>query len=289
MRKIAEIIKAEPVNMGGLMVDQALPVKGHDQVDPFLLIHHAKMKFSAHKQMHQHGVGPHPHRGFSPVTIVLDGAVQHRDSLGNDSIVESGGVQWMHSGSGIIHSERPPKKLVDNGAAMEIIQLWVNTPKNHKFESPWYQALHKEDIPEVVSDDEKIRVQVIAGTYNGENGLAKTYSPIDLYNVFAASGGHAIFEADPSHHLIVYVASGEILINNQQRAEAKHLAIFQNESGNIEISGREDSRFILMSGKPLNEALVTYGPFVLNEASQVLESIRDYEAGNMGVLEEKFE
>ena len=127
-RSVKKIIAAQKVNMGGHILDQPLPVNGIDQIDPFLLIHHWKRNMKGGDSQKDVGVGPHPHRGFSPVTFVFEGAVEHRDSLGNRATVTKGGTQWMHAGKGITHSERPSKTIAEEGGLQEFIQFWVNTP-----------------------------------------------------------------------------------------------------------------------------------------------------------------
>jgi len=125
MRTVKNKSKADKVNMGGIVLDQALPYRGTDQIDPFLLIHHWTDELKGNQKQQNVGVGPHPHRGFSPVTFIFNGGVHHRDSKGHESVVLSGGTQWMNSGSGIIHSERPTKELAENGGKFEIIQFWI--------------------------------------------------------------------------------------------------------------------------------------------------------------------
>jgi len=139
--KVKNIEYAGFVNMGGIEVRQPLPTKRLDMLDPFLLLHHHKTRIKRGKKQDEVGVGPHPHRGFVPVTFVLEGEVHHRDSLGNDSIVTKHGTQWTESGNGIIHSERPSQAFLDRGGDYEIIQLWVNTPAEMKLNPPVYQAV----------------------------------------------------------------------------------------------------------------------------------------------------
>ena len=114
LKKVSHLLPAQNMDMGGFPIKQALPTQKVQQFDPFLLLHHARTRYSSRKPARIQGVGPHPHRGFSPVTFVIEGAVHHRDSRGNSQVAKAGEVQWMHAGMGIIHSERPSKELVDN-------------------------------------------------------------------------------------------------------------------------------------------------------------------------------
>lgn len=178
MRTIRRTIKAKEVNMGGIILDQALPINGIDQIDPFILVHHWKQTLGGGEKEQDLGVGPHPHRGFAPVTFIFEGAVNHRDSRGFNSIIEAGGTQWMNSGMGIVHSERPPKSLAENGGVFEIIQFWVNAPAKNKMDPPSYQPLSKKETPVVLSSDKKIKISIVAGDLNGTTGPISTYTPM---------------------------------------------------------------------------------------------------------------
>tara|TARA_B110000046_G_scaffold82788_1_gene91105 strand:- start:682 stop:1179 length:498 start_codon:yes stop_codon:yes gene_type:complete len=148
-RTIKKIITSQKVNMGGIHLQQPLPDRAVNQIDPFILIHHGSLPVKQGKPQSESGVGPHPHRGFSPVTFVFKGGVQHQDSLGNNEVVTAGGTQWIHSGKGIIHSERPSKEMVEQGGENEIIQFWVNTPSKHKMETPYYLPLSADKTPSI--------------------------------------------------------------------------------------------------------------------------------------------
>ena len=141
MRSIRKIYPAERVRMGDIYLDQPLPARGLDMVDPFLLVHHWADEQEGGKHPSELGVGPHPHRGFTPATFIFKGKLHHGDSTGRSDIVEAGGVQWMNSGRGIIHSERPPMDFAAEGGEFEIIQFWVNAPKARKMDPPSYQPL----------------------------------------------------------------------------------------------------------------------------------------------------
>jgi quercetin 2,3-dioxygenase len=154
-RKVTHTLYAEEFDMGGMPVRQAFPTGRVEQHDPFLLLHHADIKVPTHLDPDDAGVGPHPHRGFSPVTFIFKGGVHHRDSRGNDSVVYAGGAQWMNSGMGMMHSERPPKDIHEIGGRQEIIQLWINTPKKNKMDQPAYYPLQANETKKFVSDDKE--------------------------------------------------------------------------------------------------------------------------------------
>ena len=177
-KTVKRILPSQKVNMGGIIVEQPLPSHGIDQVDPFLLIHHWDSPLPGGQDQREVGVGPHPHRGFSPVTFIFKGDLQHQDSLGNNAIVSDGGTQWMHAGMGVTHSERPSAKMAMEGGELEFIQFWVNTPAAHKMSPATYLPIDQEQTP--VLSDENGYVAVVAGEYRGIKGPAPTFSPMTL-------------------------------------------------------------------------------------------------------------
>src|SRR5476649_2373869 len=172
-RSINKIIPARIYNMGDIKVRQPLPSPELDYLDPFVLLHHAHLFFDENLDLKNAGVGPHPHKGFAPVTFFFKGGSHHRDSRGNDNKVFEGGTQWMHAGMGIIHSERP------TGTEQELIQMWINSPAKNKNDQPYYHPLKKEDTPVYLSDDKKINLNIITGELFGVKGPIPTLSPIN--------------------------------------------------------------------------------------------------------------
>ncbi len=284
-KSIKQVIASQKVNMGGHIIDQPLPNKLMGQLDPFLLIHHAEWELKGNQKQQEVGIGGHPHRGFSPVTFVFQGDVQHQDSFGNDVIVEAGGTQWMHAGKGITHSERPSAELALKGGTQEIIQFWVNTPSKHKMDVPYYLPLTEEKTPIIESGDYKI--QIVAGEYNGIKGPAKTFSPMLLMRGKINTQGSIDFEIPNHYNTLIYLLDGDLEINGTS-AKGKDLIWFGNDGDRIDISANADTRFILLSGEPINEKVTSYGPFVMNTQTEIMEAIRDAQMGKMGVLIEKF-
>src|SRR5688500_4123529 len=188
-RSVTNLLYAEQVDMGGMPVRQAFPTNNVEQIDPFLLLHHADVKVPKHIEPGHAGVGPHPHRGFSPVTFIFKGGVHHRDSRGNDSVVYEGGAQWMNAGMGVMHSERPPKDIHDIGGRQEIIQLWINTPAKHKMDQPEYFALPEDAMPKFVTPDGRVSMSVIAGELMGKKGTVPTKSPVNAATMGILKGG----------------------------------------------------------------------------------------------------
>ena len=288
-RTIRKVYKAQKVNMGGIILDQALPLRGLDQIDPILLIHHWADNMKGGKRPQDVGVGPHPHRGFSPVTFIFKGGVHHRDSLGHDEVVMAGGTQWMNSGSGLVHSERPPTELAKSGGEFEIIQFWVNSPASQKMKTPSYQPLKAEATPVVQSNDEKIEVGVVNGTFQGVDGPISADSPLLILRMEAKAEGKMDFTIPEGYNCLLYVLNGEMRVNDDQTVSTKEMADFNPDGSGFTVMATQNSRAIVLAGQPLNEPVSTYGPFVMNTQPEIIQALNDYQAGKMGQLVEQFD
>lgn len=289
MKTINRILPAMKVNMGGIMLDQPLPHRGVEQVDPFLLIHHWSDKLKGGERQQDLGVGPHPHRGFAPVTFIFKGGVHHRDSTGVSEVVSAGGTQWMNSGRGIVHSERPNKELAQEGGDFELIQFWVNAPAKHKMDEPNYQPLTAEQTPVVKLDGGAVEVGVVAGELNGTVGKVDTYSDLLTLRLTVKKGGKASIPVPKHYNTLLYQLDGKLTINNSQQTKAKDMAWFNNDGDEITVEAYEDTRAILLAGAPINEQISTYGPFVMNTQAEIMQALHDYQSGKMGTLVETFE
>jgi len=275
------------MNMGGFKVRQPLPHPRINNIDPFLLLHHAgPTAIPAGSHVREHGVPPHPHRGFEPVTFVYKGGVHHRDSRGNDSVILDGGVQWMTAGMGITHSERPPKELAEKGGDQEIIQLWINLPAEHKMVQPRYIGLSREDIPVIDSGSGAI-VQVVAGEVNGARGPVPTFSPLVALNGAFGEGSSVTLDLPEGQSGLVYVLDGALSVNGQ-RVDGRQMAEL-GTSGSLQIEAIEPARALILTGEPIGEPVVKSGPFVMNTQTQVMEAMRDAQMGKMGILIEEFD
>ena len=289
MRTIKQVVPAFKINMGGTILDQALPYKGVDQIDPFLLIHHWKDDLKGNQKQSEVGVGPHPHRGFSPVTFIFNGGIHHRDSLGTSEVVYAGGTQWMNSGSGLVHSERPAKELAENGGTFELIQFWINAPAVNKMDTPDYQPISKAETPVLYSEDKKVETFVVAGNFNGTKGPINPYSDVLILRLNIKAGGKQIIEIPEDFNALVYQLDGSIKFNDSDDITGKVMLHLNNDGTSIAIEAVEDCRLILLSGKPINEELSTYGPFVMNTENEIRQAINDYQSGKMGILNEQFD
>ncbi len=275
------------MDMGGLPIRQPLPTQQVEQVDPFLLLHHADIKVPYHLEPDHAGVGPHPHRGFSPVTFIFKGGVHHRDSRGNDSVIYEGGAQWMNAGMGIIHSERPPVDIQERGGRQEIIQLWINTPAQHKMDVPAYQAVSAEEVPTFRSEDQNAVLRVFSGQWHGLKGPVVSHTEVNTATLFLKTGGSFELAVPAHHHAMIYLLDGQVSVDGFGLVDGHHLVYFNNDGESFKLKAHKDTRLLLLSGAPLNEEVVSYGPFVMNTQTQIMEAMRDYQKGKMGVLIEE--
>ena len=285
-RTVKQIIPAQRINMGGHLLDQPLPSQYVDQIDPFLLIHHWDKPIKAGGNQKELGVGPHPHRGFSPVTFIFKGSVRHQDSIGNNMVVSDGGTQWMHAGNGIIHSERPGIDLVLNGGEQEFIQFWVNTPAKYKMEAPYYLPLSAEQTPKIKL--ENTCIGVVAGSFMGVLGPAKTYSPQTLLRIDATSACSIELPLPKHYNTLLYLLKGSLSVDDE-KVPPKTMIWYKNDGDLLNINISEASQFIILSGEPIGEPVVSYGPFVMNDNEELQQAVSDFQDGKMGELVETFE
>jgi quercetin 2,3-dioxygenase len=283
-RSVTHLLYAHSYDMGGFPIKQPFPTSMVENIDPFLLLHHADIKVPNYTDPLHAGVGPHPHRGFSPVTFIFKGGVHHRDSRGNNSVVYEGGAQWINAGMGIIHSERPPADIHERGGRQEIIQLWINSPSKNKMDVPSYFPIQSDEVPSTVSPDGLIKVKVFAGEALGVKGTIPTSTPVNAITLDASAGGKITIPIPQEHNAFLYILDGKISIAGYGMAEALHAAVFGKDGDRVTIEALQNTRMLVMSGLPLNEKVVANGPFVMNSETQVLEAMRDYQKGKMGIL-----
>lgn len=287
-KTVKHLLPATTINMDGFRVKQAFPTQKVSQIDPFLLLHHAQTKYSPLSPAKHQGIGPHPHRGFSPITFIIEGEIHHRDSRGHSQVAKAGEVQWMHAGAGIIHSERPTEAMIERDEPQEIIQLWINSPASKKMTPPSYHYLSKADIPVFSSDDGLIENKLIAGHYKNQKGKVITQSELLIIWGIAQAGGEQILDIPPTHNAMIYLIKGNMFLDGYGMIETEYLAILNNGGSQIVASFSEDAQFLLLTGLPINEKTTQSGPFVMNTQTQILEAMRDYQMGKMGVLIEDF-
>jgi redox-sensitive bicupin YhaK (pirin superfamily) len=283
-RSVSQLLYAHQVDMGGMPIRQPLPSQKVEQIDPFLLLHHANVKAPTHIEPDHAGIGPHPHRGFSPVTFIFQGGVHHRDSRGNDSIIYAGGAQWMNAGMGIIHSERPPHDIHEIGGRQEIIQLWINTPAKNKMDQPNYFPLSEAEAPKIQADDTRVSGNVFSGDVLGVKGPIPSQAVVNAATLKLKQGGKLSIPIPANHNAFIYLLDGKLKIDGFGLVESLHIVHFKNDGEGVAFEALEDTRVLFLTGEPLNEPVVSHGPFVMNSQTQIMEAMRDYQMGKMGVL-----
>ena len=271
--------------MGKTEVKQPLPASRLEQISPFLLLHH--FGGTAEPGHDPLGVGPHPHRGFEPVTFLFKGGIKHRDSRGNTGLLAAGDVQWMTAGMGIIHSEYASPDFLEKGGEMEGIQLWVNLARKDKMVQPRYQDIKKDTIPKVNPTKGEGHVAIVAGELNGLTGAAKTYSPINAFMAVLEPGALIDIPLPESHNSFVYILDGEGELNAEKSVHGEQLIQFGLDGDGIQFKATSQTRLLIVSGAPIDEPLAQYGPFVMNNQTEIMEAMRDYQMGKMGVYIEE--
>jgi hypothetical protein len=231
------------------------------------------------------GVGVHPHRGIETITFAYKGAVEHHDSKGNHGIIKPGDVQWMTAGGGVLHKEYHEQTYTKSGGAFEMLQLWINLPKKHKMTPAKYQSIVHTEKPAVHLASNMGTVYVVAGEYNGIKGVASTFSPVHMYDMHLNTGADFRFTVPAHFNTGILVVDGAISVNGHNAPE-NHYVQLKNEAGDIHIRASKNAIVLVLSGEPLNEPYVSYGPFVMNTEDEIREAIADYNAGKFGFLKD---
>ncbi|MCF6279945.1 MAG: pirin family protein [Flavobacteriaceae bacterium] len=273
------------VNMGPIRLRQPIPTQGIENVDPFLLLHHYG-PYKINESNNPFDLGPHPHRGFEPITLLFKGEQLHRDSLGNESIVRAGDVQWTTAGLGIIHSEGPTKEFVEKGGELEGIQLWLNLPAKDKMIEANYQHIKNEDMPTIRNDNKTIELKAVAGNQVNIKGLIETQTSVNVFTVKTQETGKMQVEIPTTHQSLIYLLDGEIIANNEVtlKKDAMQMVTFNQDGNMIEFEAKAASTLLILSGEPINEPIKQYGPYVMNTQTEIMEAMRDYQMGKMGFL-----
>ena len=280
MKTVKKIIPSEKKNLGPKQfVMSPLPNQWVGQISPFIMLDHFGPKHIPAGE--PFFVPPHPHRGFAPVTILFEGEVEHKDSFGNIGRIKGGDVQWMTAGSGVVHSEGAPKSFSETGGVLHLIQLWINLPASHKMTAPSYQEIKSDTIP--VLQEGNSQVRIIAGDYKNLQGPAKTFSPVSLLHIIIPEGEQITIEVEKRFTASYYLTKGETVVDEYEVPE-QHLVWLSDEGDNITVKAIRDSELLFMAGEPINEPLVSYGPFVMNSKTEIIQAIHDYENGLMGSL-----
>ena len=281
MKDIAEIIRG----VHGHWVGDGFPVRTlisyntqGPEISPFLLLDYAgPADFPPAGK--QRGVGQHPHRGFETVTIVYEGEVEHRDNAGNSGKIGPGDVQWMTAARGILHEEMHGREFTKRGGKLELVQLWVNLPAKDKMSRPGYQEIPDRMIPAVALEDNAGKVRIISGIFNGVRGPARTFTPINLWDMHLHKSKKLNLDLTDGFTTAVLVLKGKVLVHGRETVSATELVLFGRAGKDISFEATEDATLLLMNGAPIDEPIAGYGPFVMNTQDEIKQSITDFNAG----------
>ena len=255
-------------------------------ISPFLLLDYAgPMNFPPTKQ--RRGVGEHPHRGFETVTIVYEGEVEHRDSSGGGGIISPGDVQWMTAASGLVHDEFHSRNFARRGGKFEMVQLWVNLPAKDKMTEPGYQSITSDRIPSVSLANDAGVMRIIAGEFAEFKGPAKTFTPIDVWDLRLVSKKQTDLKIPNGYTTILVVLQGAVRVNQSEAIEEAQIGIFDRPGTSIHLNCTKNARLLFLSGEPIDEPVVGQGPFVMNSFKEIRQAMLDYQNGKMGNLSQK--
>ena len=288
-RSVEAIIAPPPPHMvgDGFRVHNFFPGTkqiGKTRMSPFFMLDYgSRIEFSPKEK--PRGVGVHPHAGFETVTIAYHGKVAHHDSAGNSGVIGEGDVQWMTAGSGLLHKEYHEEEFSKRGGAFQMVQLWVNLPAKYKKTSPKYQEITNAMMSKWYLPNEKGYVEVIAGEYKGVKGPASTFTPMYVYNARLKKDARLDLSFPTEFNTGLLVIEGNVKVNSIN-VHADHFALLKNDGKEFTIEATEDSIVLVLSGEPINEPIVAYGPFVMNTWEEIEQAVNDVNAGKFGVLEE---
>ena len=281
LRTVAHVVDAVQTTEGaGFIVHRPFPTQALDHLDPFLLLDEMGPMELGPGQAE--GAPDHPHRGFETVTYLLDGEFVHADSQGNTGRLQPGDVQWMTAGDGVVHSEMPTEKIRREGGRVHGFQIWVNLPRADKRMRPRYQDVRAAAIPVAQSADGKTRVRVIAGEALGKRAVIDTHTPIFYLHFSLQAGARHVQPAASDHNVFAYVVSGAIETDGRTVNKGQ-MAIF-GAGDAVELAASEPAELLLLGGKPLNEPVARYGPFVMTTRQELMEAFDDFRAGRMGAI-----
>lgn len=285
MKKLSFIKRSN----GGHWVGDGFPVQSifsyHDiaeKISPFLMMDHAGPTVFPPTQK-KLGVGQHPHRGFETVTIVYQGGVSHRDSSGGGGTIGPGDVQWMTAASGLIHEEFHSEAFARQGGPFEMIQLWVNLPAKDKMSKPGYQGITADEISDVALANDAGIARIIAGTFENVKGPAHTFTLMNVWDLRLNAGKTLSLNLPSGHTAALYVLSGALKMGEQIIGKAE-MAVMEREGTALLAEITEDAVVLLLSGEPLNEAIVGHGPFVMNTRAEIMQAMQDFNNGKFGQI-----
>ena len=250
-------------------------------ISPFLLLDYAGPHYFEPTEARR-GVGQHPHRGFETVTIVYDGEVEHRDSAGNGGIIGPGDVQWMTAAGGIVHEEYHSPAFAKTGGPFRMVQLWVNLPAKDKMAPGGYQAITSAEIPVVDLPDGAGTARIIAGELLGAKGPAKTFTPINVWDMRLARDAELTLDLPEGHIALLVLLGGHVTVNGSQEAGEAEVILLGREGSGASVHADGDAVLLVLTGEPIDEPIVGYGPFVMNSEAEIEQAIDDFQQGRFG-------
>ena len=250
-------------------------------ITPFVMLDYASPKeFSPTNQ--PRGVGEHPHRGIETVTFAYQGEVEHRDSSGGGGIIKPGDVQWMTAGKGVVHDEFHSKDFSKKGGVFEMVQLWINLPKKFKMINPKYQAISSGDIP-TISLGSRTKLRVIAGKFEEAKGPSSTFTEVNLYDIISSENKNISLKFNNYSNTIILIMRGQLEIENKI-FKNEDILIFEREGRTIDFKISHNFKGLILNGEPINERIVSHGPFVMNTKEEIYQAYSDYQSGKLGSL-----
>lgn len=261
---------------------QPLPHADFRFANPFIVLHHGGPDTIAPGSDNR--IMPHPHRGFAPVTFQLQGQAHHKDSTGNDQIINAGDAQWMFAGKGILHSEGPSEKLHREGGKTELLQLWVNVPAAHKWDDPRYQFVHKAEMP-LILEQEGVNIRLVSGSFDGKTGPVNiSFTPVISAVGEIANGKEVEFEVTEDYWTLLYVVHGRVTIDEITPVAEHNLIVFKREGTMFSVAANEDSQILFLSAQVIDEPVAAKDNFVMNTKEEIDQAMADYKNGIFGTL-----
>jgi len=281
-RRVIAQHPAKRDDIGDLVTRRPLPGPQLEQLDPFLFLnHHGPQTYPANNR----GLpfGPHPHRGFETVTFILEGSLAHADSAKHQSVINTGGVQWMTAGSGIVHAEISPEEFLRDGGPLEILQLWINLPSRLKMSEPRYVGLQQESIPAIKLPGGG-ELNLIAGEWQGSVGPINSLTGVFMSTLRLPSGSHEQLPVAPGRQVFLYVVDGDVTVGGEP-VKPHHLIEVDRTGDSLDIEASSDARLLFGHGDVIDEPVYSHGPFVMNTREEIVLAVEDYQSGKFGGLD----
>ncbi|MRX26732.1 pirin family protein [Kangiella sp. HZ709] len=287
MKDVVSIQLAPPKHWvgDGFHVSSLFSYNSHGKsLSPFLLLDHASPEqFPATTR--KLGVGEHPHRGIETITLVYAGEVEHQDSTGAGGVIKAGDVQWMTAGRGIMHQEFHSSRFAKTGGQMEMVQLWVNLSAKDKMAEPKYQDIKASSIPTLSLGNDSAELRLIAGQYLDNTGPASTFTPLQVMDLIYTDEASVRVDLNATWNAAVVVLQGKVEINSNKTVSEHQMAILSNDGDYIDLKANKNTKLLILSGEPINEPIVGYGPFVMNSREEIEQALRDFRDGAFGQIQ----